>query len=39
MQALQARDAAKAQRLMREHFENGLAAAGGQREGAPSGPR
>ncbi|MED5618350.1 GntR family transcriptional regulator [Ideonella sp. BN130291] len=29
MQALEARDAAKAQRLMRAHFENGLAAAGG----------
>ena len=29
MQALEARDAAKAQRLMRSHFENGLAAAGG----------
>jgi DNA-binding GntR family transcriptional regulator len=29
MQALEARDAAKAQRLMREHFENGLSAAGG----------
>ena len=29
MQALEARDPAKAQRLMRSHFENGLAAAGG----------
>ncbi|HET9646034.1 MAG TPA: GntR family transcriptional regulator [Burkholderiaceae bacterium] len=29
MQALEARDAAKAQRLMRAHFENGLTAAGG----------
>lgn len=29
MQALEARDATKAQRLVRVHFENGLAAAGG----------
>jgi len=29
MQALEARDAKKAQQLMRAHFENGLAAAGG----------